>query len=42
MEIERGCRITGVMNPVHLIASHCKPWRDATNEARLNGENGCF
>jgi hypothetical protein len=21
------------------IASHCKPWRDSTNEERLNGEN---
>ena len=21
-------------------ASYCKPWRDATNEERLNGENG--
>jgi predicted restriction endonuclease len=30
----------GVDNPVHLRASHCKPWRDATNEERLNGENG--
>jgi hypothetical protein len=39
-EIESKCRITGVTNPVHLIASHCKPWRDATNEERLNGENG--
>ena len=38
--IETHCRITGVENPVHLIASHCKPWRDATNEERLNGENG--
>ena len=38
--IERRCRITGVENPVHLVASHCKPWRDATNEERLNGENG--
>jgi putative restriction endonuclease len=38
--IESRCRITGVENPVHLIASHCKPWRDATNEERLNGENG--
>jgi hypothetical protein len=38
--IETRCRITGVENPVHLIASHCKPWRDATNEERLNGENG--
>jgi putative restriction endonuclease len=39
-QIEKRCRITGVENPVHLIASHCKPWRDATNEERLNGENG--
>ena len=39
-QIESRCRITGVTNPVHLIASHCKPWRDATNEERLNGENG--
>jgi putative restriction endonuclease len=38
--IESACRITGVSNPVHLVASHCKPWRDATNEERLNGENG--
>ena len=27
-------------NPVHLVASHCKPWRDSTNEERLEGENG--
>ena len=39
-EIETRCRITGVENPVHLIASHCKPWRDATDDERLNGENG--
>jgi len=39
-KIELRCRITGVENPVHLIASHCKPWRDSTNEERLNGENG--
>jgi putative restriction endonuclease len=38
--IETRCRITGVDNSVHLIASHCKPWRDSTNEERLNGENG--
>jgi hypothetical protein len=38
--IEERCRITGVENPIHLIASHCKPWRDSTNEERLNGENG--
>ena len=39
-KIESRCRITGVENPAHLVASHCKPWRDATNEERLNGENG--
>ncbi len=39
-KIEFRCRITGVENPTHLIASHCKPWRDSTNEERLNGENG--
>lgn len=38
--IESRCRITGVENPTHLVASHCKPWRDATNEERLDGENG--
>jgi hypothetical protein len=39
-KVEARCRITGVENPVHLVASHCKPWRDSTNEERLNGENG--
>jgi putative restriction endonuclease len=38
--IESRCRITGVEHSVHLVASHCKPWRDSTNEERLNGENG--
>jgi putative restriction endonuclease len=40
MEIEHACRITGVIRLEHLRASHCKPWRDATNEERLDGENG--
>jgi putative restriction endonuclease len=40
MEIERRCRITAVENPVHLVASHCKPWRDSSNDERLDGENG--
>jgi putative restriction endonuclease len=39
-KIETKCRVTGVENPVHLVASHCKPWRDSTNEERLNGDNG--
>lgn len=37
---ETRCRITGVDRPEHLRASHTKPWRDATNEERLDGENG--
>ena len=40
MQIEASCRITGVDNLSHLVASHCKPWRDSSNEERLNGENG--
>jgi hypothetical protein len=40
MQIERACRITGVTREEHLRASHCKPWRDATNAERLDGENG--
>jgi HNH endonuclease len=41
MEIETRCRITGVENSIHLVASHCKPWRDCrNNEERLDGENG--
>jgi hypothetical protein len=39
-KIESKCRVTRVENPVHLVASHCKPWRDSNNEERLNGENG--
>jgi len=40
MEIETRCRFTGVTNPIHLRASHCKPRRDSDNQERLNGENG--
>lgn len=38
--IEKSCRITKVDNPVHLIGSHIKPWRDSSNDERLDGENG--
>ena len=40
MQLEQACRITGVARAEYLRASHCKPWRDATNEERLEGENG--
>jgi putative restriction endonuclease len=38
--IENACRITGVTAKEHLIASHIKPWRDALNSERLDGNNG--
>jgi hypothetical protein len=40
MKFERACRVTGVDREEHLRASHCKPWRDASNDERLDGENG--
>jgi putative restriction endonuclease len=40
MQNEHCCRVTGVSNPSHLRASHSKPWRDSSNEERLDGENG--
>lgn len=40
MQIETRCRLTGVDRPEFLRASHCKPWRDANNTERLDGENG--
>lgn len=39
-QIEKRCRLTGVSNPEYLRASHTKPWRDASNEEWLDGENG--
>lgn len=40
LRIETFCRVTKVDRVEHLRASHCKPWRDANNEERLDGENG--
>jgi hypothetical protein len=38
--IESYCRVTQVEQIEHLRASHCKPWRDASNAERLDGQNG--
>jgi hypothetical protein len=38
--VERACRITHVERMEHLVASHVQPWRDSSNEQRLDGENG--
>ncbi len=39
---EKCCRITGVDDPKHLKASHIKPWRDSSDQEKLNGCNGLF
>lgn len=39
--IDPSCRLTGITNPVLLIASHIKPWRVCdTSQERLTGMNG--
>ena len=38
--IETCCRITGTTDKRFLIASHIKPWKDASNEEKLDGSNG--
>jgi hypothetical protein len=40
VRLERACRITFVDNPAHLIGSHIKPWRECSNDERLEGANG--
>ena len=40
MLVDPRCRVTGVEDPRVLIASHIKPWRDSTNQERINGSNG--
>jgi hypothetical protein len=38
--LDGACRVTGVTDTRVLIASHIKPWREATNPERLSGYNG--
>ncbi len=38
--VEKFCRLTGVEDDDHLIASHIKPWKDSDNHERLSGQNG--
>ncbi len=39
-QIEPMCRLTGLTDPRHLIASHMKPWSKSDNAERLDGHNG--
>ena len=34
------CALTGIAIPEMLVASHIKPWRDSTNDERLDPMNG--
>ena len=38
--IEPRCRLTGVSNSSFLTASHIKPWKNCSNQERLDGNNG--
>ena len=40
MLVDPHCRVTGVSDPRLIIASHIKPWREASNAERINGFNG--
>lgn len=37
---EKACRVTGVSDPLHLRASHIKPWKDSSDAEKLDGCNG--
>ncbi len=39
-EIEGGCRLTGLLDRRHVIASHIKPWRESDDREKLDGFNG--
>jgi len=38
--LDGACRVTGVTDTRVLVASRIKPWREADNADRLNGNNG--
>jgi putative restriction endonuclease len=39
-QMETACRVTGILDRRYLRAVHIKPWKDATDEERLDGANG--
>jgi hypothetical protein len=40
MRQHAACMVTGITEPAVLRASHIKPWRDSTNDERLDPANG--
>lgn len=39
-QIETSCRVTGLRDLQHLRASHIKPWRDSSDDEKIDGHNG--
>jgi len=39
-QIEHQCRVTGLNDHQHLIASHIKPWKSSDDQERTDGHNG--
>jgi hypothetical protein len=37
---EPKCRVTGISDPVHLRASHIKPWSKSNDQEKIDGNNG--
>jgi hypothetical protein len=40
VQLEGKCRVTGVNLVDHLRASHIKPWKDSSDQEKLDGNNG--
>jgi hypothetical protein len=40
IQLEGKCRVTGVELVDHLRASHIKPWKDSSDQEKLDGNNG--
>lgn len=38
--VEKSCRVTGLTEPQHLVASHIKPWSNSNDLEKLDGHNG--
>jgi hypothetical protein len=37
---EPRCRVTGISDPIHLRASHIKPWSKSNDQEKIDGNNG--
>ncbi|RQR29570.1 HNH endonuclease [Burkholderia sp. Bp9143] len=40
LSVEHRCRVTGITDKTHLIASHIKPWRLCERDEHWDGNNG--